>query len=282
MESLRQVPAGTCDLQRRGVACDAQDGVRIESPRGWACGPILPAGSPGLHRSRLDCSDGRPTTAPHAHRRAEPGVPRLLRAAAADHVGRHAGQRRVRLPPDRAARHAGREAGLRDASASTSAGRSSASTPTPSTRPAARACRTTCARSSRSCARSPQMMSIPIRELEGYEADDVIGTPRRSTASGAGVDTYDRVRRPRRAAAGRRPRPAADHADGRGGHGHLRRGQGHGALRPAPGPDARLQGAQGRHLRQHPRRAGRGGEDRDPACSSSSGRSTASTSSSTR
>ena len=35
-----------------------------------------------------------------------------------------------------------------------------------------------------------------------------------------------------------------------------------GALRPAPGPDARLQGAQGRHLRQPARRARCGREDR--------------------
>ena len=118
----------------------------------------------------------RSTTDPHADRRAEPRLPRLLRAPAADHVGRDPGERRLRLPADRAARHAGPEAGLRHAHLRPSAGPSSASTPTPSTRPGGRRCRTTCAPSSRSCARSPQMMSIPIRELEGYEADDVIGT----------------------------------------------------------------------------------------------------------
>ena len=106
------------------------------------------------------------------------------------------------------------------------------------------------------------MMNIPIRELEGYEADDVIGTlTKRATAAGRRHD--DRLRRPRRAPARRRPREAADDPDGRGGDGDLRRGEGHGALRPSPRPDARLQGTQGRHERQHPRRAGRGGEDRE-------------------
>ncbi len=59
-------------------------------------------------------SDGRPPTDPDADRRAEPRLSRLLRAAAAHHLGRDARERRLRLPADRAARDAGPEAGLRD------------------------------------------------------------------------------------------------------------------------------------------------------------------------
>ena len=119
-----------------------------------------------------------------------------------------------------------------------------------------------------------QMMGMPIRELEGYEADDVIGSLVQGTPRG-GRGHLHRLRRPGRAAAGRtttsgcsRPGWASpstviyDEA------------RVDGALRPAPGPDARLQGAQGRHLATTSPACRGWGRRRPSSCSRSSGRST--------
>ena len=102
------------------------------------------------------------------------------------------------------------------------------------------------------------MMGMPILELEGYEADDVIGTLA-VQASSTGIDVYI----------------VSGDLDGswwtttsacsRPGWGSPTRssttGRASRALRPPAGPDARLQGAQGRHLGQPARRARRGRED---------------------
>ncbi|MQA17744.1 MAG: hypothetical protein GEV09_27870, partial [Pseudonocardiaceae bacterium] len=137
-------------------------------------------GGPG-HRSRLWETHGRPQTPPHAHRRAESRLPRLLRVAAADDVRRHARERGLRLPPDRPPRHAGREAGLRhrqlrrrQAHPEYKAGRPSMPDDLRGQFPIVR--------------EIAAMMGMPTRELEGYEADDVIGTLA-GKATAAGVDT---------------------------------------------------------------------------------------------
>ena len=59
--------------------------------------------------------------------------------------------------------------------------------------------------------------------------------------------------------------------------GHLRPGAHRRALRPGARPDDRLQGAQGRHDRQHPGHPRRRRQDRRASCSSTSARSRAST-----
>ena len=120
------------------------------------------------------------------------------------------------------------------------------------------------------------MMGMPVRELEGYEADDVIGT---LTEEGhrAGRRHDDRVRRPRRAAARGRQRPAAHHAHGGGRHRHLRRG--HGSWTATAFAPTRCSTT--RRSRATPRTTSRAcrewGRRPPSACSSSSGRSTAST-----
>ena len=125
------------------------------------------------------------------------------------------------------------------------------------------------------------MMNIPIRELEGYEADDVIGTlTKRATAAGVDtmivsgdldglqlVDDHVRLLTTRMGVAAT---VIYDEA------------QGHGALRPSPRPDARLQGAQGRHVATTSPACREWGRRPRAAFSSSSARSTASTSISTR
>ena len=105
------------------------------------------------------------------------------------------------------------------------------------------------------------MMGMPIRELEGYEADDVIGSLAKE-ATRAGVDTMmvsgdldglqlvdDHVRL-LTTRMGVATTVIYDEA------------KVDGAVRAAARPDARLQGAERRHVGQHPRRAGGRGEDR--------------------
>ncbi len=124
-------------------------------------------------------------------------------------------------------------------------------------------------------------LRIPVYELAGYEADDVIGTLT-VEAEAPRSRHDDRDRRPRHAPARHRPHAADDDAVRRREHDHLRPGPDRRAVRPAARPDDRLQGAQGRPDRQHPGRARGGGEDRGQARSASSGRSRRSTSGSTR
>ena len=107
-------------------------------------------------------------------------------------------------------------------------------------------------------------LRIPVYELQGYEADDVIGDDHPPDGAARRRDD-DRHRRPRHAPAGHPQDPADDDALGRREHGHLRRRQDRRAVRAAAGPDDRLQGAQGRSDRQHPGCARCGREDRRQA-----------------
>ncbi len=72
--------------------------------------------------------------------------------------------------------------------ASTSPGQPSATSSTRTTRRLGARCPTTCATSFRSCARSSQAFGIPIYQLQGFEADDLIATLVRQAEAGE-VDT---------------------------------------------------------------------------------------------
>ena len=76
-------------------------------------------------------------------------------------------------------------------------------------------------------------LRLPVYELAGFEADDVIGTLTRE-AEGAGPRDDDRHRRPGHAPAGHRPHTPDDDPHGRRRHGRLRPGANPGALRPRP------------------------------------------------
>ena len=108
-------------------------------------------------------------------------------------------------------------------------------------------------------------LRIPVYEMQGYEADDVIGTITRQLESQREPRDDDRHRRSRHAPA----RHAADAADDdplrRREHDHLRRRQDRRAVRASARPDGRLQGAQGRPDRQHPGRSRGRREDRGEA-----------------
>ena len=108
-------------------------------------------------------------------------------------------------------------------------------------------------------------LRIPVYEMPGYEADDVIGTITSSSTRATDLETTivtvdldmlqlvtPRVR-------------LMTTRSGRREHGHLRRREDRRALRAPAGPDGRLQGAQGRPDRQHPGRARRRREDRGQA-----------------
>ena len=95
-------------------------------------------------------------------------------------------------------------------------------------------------------------LGIPVYEMEGYEADDAIGTlvGQAEAARSRGRDPH---RRPGHAPAGH----GQDAADVRlrGGMANTviyDRARDRGAVRPATRSDDRLQGAQGRPDRQHP------------------------------
>ena len=117
-------------------------------------------------------------------------------------------------------------------------------------------------------------LRIPVYELPGYEADDVIGTLT-VDAERRGLDTtivsgdLDMLQL------------VTDHTrlmttrSGRREHDHVRPREDPRAVRPRARPDDRLQGAQGRHDRQHPGRPRGRREDRRQAASGTSGRSTA-------
>ena len=107
-------------------------------------------------------------------------------------------------------------------------------------------------------------MNIPRYELDGWEADDLIGTiAARDTA--AGWETGDRHRRQGLTPAGhgQHPGQAGVHPNGADHHegddpGDLPRD-----LRLCAHPHRGLEGADGGHQRQHSRRQGHWGEDRD-------------------
>ena len=108
-------------------------------------------------------------------------------------------------------------------------------------------------------------LRIPVYEMPGYEADDVIGTITQQLDPQRGPRDDDRHRRPRHAPARDAARAADDHALRRREHGHLRRRPDRRAVRAAARPDDRLQGAQGRPDRQHPGRSRGRREDRRQA-----------------
>ena len=83
--------------------------------------------------------------------------------------------------------------------------------------------------------------------------------------AGAGHRFGHRVGRPGHAPARVGAHDADVHAHGRGRHDHVRPGPDPRAIRPPAAPDDRLQGAQGRHDRQHPGAAGRRRQDRRQA-----------------
>ena len=123
---------------------------------------------------------------------------------------------------------------------------------------------TSCASSSRSCAGSSALYAIPIVEIDGEEADDVIATLARQ-ARRAAARSARRHRRPRPPADRRRPHDGADHASRDHRARPLRRGEGARALRPRAAPAARLPRPQGRSVRQPARHPRRRREDRDQA-----------------
>ena len=104
-------------------------------------------------------------------------------------------------------------------------------------------------------------LRIPVYEMPGFEADDVIGTITQQLDSTRRPRDDDRHRRPRHAPARHAARPPDDDPLRGREHGHLRRRQDRRAVRPPARPDDRLQGAQGRPDRQHPGRARCGRED---------------------
>ena len=101
-------------------------------------------------------------------------------------------------------------------------------------------------------------------EFEGWEADDVIATLA-TRADEAGIEDLRRLDRPRRVPARHRERHADDDAARRRRRERLHAGARRGALRHHARPDSGLHRAQGRHVRQHPRRSGNRRQDRRAA-----------------
>ena len=125
-------------------------------------------------------------------------------------------------------------------------------------------------------------LGFPVYEREGFEADDVIATLV-GQAEAAGLETTIVTGDLDMLQLVTEQTQAGGLAARRGGqHGRLRPAAHRRALGPSAGPDARLQGAQGRRHRQHPGRARGGGEDRREAGEHVRRRSTRSTSGSTR
>ncbi len=268
------VPCGSC-------ACHAVTGAHLAgSPRpgdrGRASGagpsppgPVHSTEAPrvaaGASRGPRRREDADVHGTPDAARRQRAHLSRLLRAhqrAALDLEGR-AGERGVRVLEHRPARLPGRAAGLRR----------------DRLRPS-----------------GPDLPSRVVRGLQGDQATDA-GRPARPVPEGArggrgappaglrdgGLRSgrrhrhphargrgarprdHDRHRRPGHAPARHGPNAAHDDPHGRRRDGDLRPGADRGAVRPRCRPDDRLQGAQGQFDRQHPRRAGRGGQDRGEA-----------------
>ena len=143
---------------------------------------------------------------------------------------------------------------------------------TRSTRRSASRARTCCASSGRTWRRSPRRSAsrnVAGRGLRGRRRDRDARPPgRRGRDPGDG-----RLRRPRRLPAGRRRGPGDD--DLARGHRHedLRPRRRDRALRRPAGAGPRPDRAQGRHLRQHPRRPRDRRQDRRRSCCSSSARS---------
>ncbi len=154
--------------------------------------------------------------------------------------------------------------------ASTSAARS-ATTCSPTTRPLAPRCRTSC-RPDRRIVELVEAFDIPAVSAEGFEADDVLGTLARR-GSERGHRCAHRHRRQRRLPA---DRPASQVlTPGRCGADHRpRRDQIRRRYGLSAGAAHRLQGPRRRHQRQRARRQGHRRENRR-RCSCSTARSTA-------
>ena len=99
---------------------------------------------------------------------------------------------------------------------------------------------------------------IPILELPGFEADDVIGTLA-AKAAAAGLRRRHRDGRQGHAPARRAARARVPHRQGD----LLRRVRRRGVLRRAARPGGRRPGPHGRQRGQRPRRSGRGAGDRE-------------------
>ena len=218
----------------------------------------------------------RPRAPAHAARRAQPHLSRVLRAhrhAAVDQQG-PARQRRVRLLEHRAARLPGRAAGPRHLLLRR-AGRSFRADSTATTRRTRRPTPDDLRDQFPIVRETLAAFRIPIYELAGLRG----GRPHRHA---------HRSRRRSRASTRSSSRAtwtcsswcpttrADDDAHGRRSDDHVRPGPHPRALRPDAAPDDRLQGAQGRHDRQHPGPRRASATRPPPSCSRTTARSTAS------
>ena len=222
-------------------------------------------------RARRASRQGRATDStrfadgtPDAARRQRAHLPRLLRPPAAlDREGR-ARQRRVRVHLDPPARLPGREAGLRRGRLRPPRARRSG------TRSSAEYKAT----------RKPMPDDLRVAVPEGPggrrgppdprpRARRLRGGRRHRDPHAPGGGTRDRLHRrdgrPRHAPDRERPGPPHDHSAGGPEHGLLRPRHDPRAVRAGARADGRLQGAQGRLDRQHPRHPRGGGEDRGEA-----------------
>ena len=109
-----------------------------------------------------------------------------------------------------------------------------------------------------------EAMNVPVVRVKGWEGDDVLGTVARRDEP-AGLRDAAGDGRQGRLPAGQRQDAHRHHEERHHRRGHLRPGRGGGALRRHAGAGARLPGAQGRLVRQHPRRARHRREDRGQA-----------------
>ena len=242
---------------RRARRCSPSAGRRGASATTEPAGLASSRGPP-LHLIRAHRT-------PDAARRLRARLPRLLRPAAPDDVQGRARQRRVRLREHRPARH------RRTSSPTTS--RSPSTCPGPTFRHEQyadyKATRVTDAgRPARPVPEGPRggqgaahpgLRAAGLRGRRRHRHDHPPARRQRRARDD------DRDRRSRHAPAGHAAGPADDDPLGRREHGHVRRRQDRRAVRPAPGPDDRLQGAQGRPDRQHPGRARGRREDRREA-----------------
>ena len=237
--------------------------VRVPSVVGASTVRRLPTAAPRRLHWPGPAPHGPADGTPPAARRQRPHLPRLLRPhrPAADDVEGRARHGRVRLHQHRAARDPGREAGSRrgrlrprqadlpprairgvQGQPDADAGRHAGADPQGA--------------GGRQGAGDP---GLRARGLRGRRRDRDAGGPGR----GARLRDHHPHRRPGHAPARERAHPADGVAARRDReHRRLRPGEDRRPVGPAAGPDARLQGAQGRSDRQHPGHPRGGGEDR--------------------
>ncbi len=110
-----------------------------------------------------------------------------------------------------------------------------------------------------------EALRTPVVEIPGFEADDVLATLVEQALKHAGPRDRRGERRQGPAAAGGSAGARAVGARPHGRARDVRRGQGARALGRRARADRRRAGADGRFHRQHPRRQGRGREDRSEA-----------------